>query len=301
MTFGPEARDWLARAIGTTPRSLRIARMTGATSSSVFLVESARDANPQRFVLRVINNTEWLADEPDLAAHEAAALEEARKASLLAPRLVAYAADGAGFGAPVVLMTFLTGSVVLRPADLPGWLAGLARELAAIHRHTAPALAWHYSSWVDPAALAPPAWTTMPRAWARAIDLVLGAKPGVNCVFLHRDYHPTNVLWHQGVVTGIVDWINACRGPAGVDVAHCRSNLAMMVGPEAADQFLAAYGAVAEGFDYHPYWDLDSVLSFCLPELTYFPPWLDFGLGHLPPEVLYQRADAYLERVLRRT
>ena len=39
MTFGPEARDWLARAIGTIPRSLRIVRMTGATSSSVFLVD----------------------------------------------------------------------------------------------------------------------------------------------------------------------------------------------------------------------------------------------------------------------
>ena len=74
-------------------------------------------------MLRVLDNREWLAAEPDLASHEAAALDEAQRAGLPAPRLVAYADDDVGFGAPVVLMSFIAGAVELRPADFPGWLA----------------------------------------------------------------------------------------------------------------------------------------------------------------------------------
>ena len=300
MTFGAAAREWLDRSIGATPRYLDIVRMKGSTSSSVFLLQRSDDSKPKRFVLRVLDNQEWLADEPDLAAHEAAALEEARKAGLRAPDLVAYSSDDVGFGAPVVVMSFLEGHIELRPADFQGWLEGLAGELASIHRHTANGFAWRYRSWVEQAALAPPAGTTIPRTWERAIERAQRAEPDAHPVFIHRDYHPTNVLWHGGAVSGVVDWINACQGPAGVDVAHCRTNLAMMFGPAAADQFLETYREVAEGFEYHPYWDLDSLLDMCIPQPTFYPPWQDFGLGLLTPEALQQRVDAYLESVMRR-
>jgi aminoglycoside phosphotransferase (APT) family kinase protein len=301
MTFSLDAREWLARSIGTTTRYLDIGPMKGSTSSSVFLVQCSRSTTPQRFVLRVLDNHEWLAEEPDLAAHEAAALEEAQKAGLRAPSLVAYSSDDIGFGAPVVLMSFIEGNIELWPSNFQGWLAGLAGALAAIHRHPAHAFAWRYRSWVEKATLAPPAWSTIPGAWERAIELVRSAEPDAHVVFIHRDYHPTNVLWHQGVVSGVIDWINACQGPAGVDVAHCRTNLAQMFGPAAADQFLETYIKVAEGFAYDPDWDLDSVLDMCIPQPTFYPPWQDFGLSSLTPEVLKQRVDAYLERVLMRT
>jgi aminoglycoside phosphotransferase (APT) family kinase protein len=300
MTFGPDAREWLARSIGAPTRHLDIVRMKGSTSSSVFMIQCPRDGTPRRFVLRVLDNGQWLADEPDAAVHEAGALTEARKAGLRAPSLVAYASHDVGFGAPVVLMSFVEGSVELRPTNFQGWLNGLAGELAAIHRHTANSFAWRYRSWVDKAVLEPPAWTKIPHAWARAIDLVCGAEPDVHPVFIHRDYHPTNVLWHEGAVSGVVDWINACQGPAGVDVAHCRTNLAMMFGPTAADRFLAAYLDVADGFDYHPYWDLESLCDMCLPQPTFYPPWQDFGLDTFTPEALRRRVEAHLERVMRR-
>ncbi|WP_068138079.1 phosphotransferase family protein [Limnochorda pilosa] len=272
--------------------------MKGSTSSSLFLVRCPGGTESRRFVLRVLDNRAWLAQEPDLADHEAAALEEARRAGLRAPRLVAYASDEVGFGAPVVLMTFLEGRIELRPADMRAWLDGLARELASIHRRPAPAFPWRYRTWTDPAALAPPAWTAIPHTWERAIELVLGAEPDAPPVFLHRDYHSTNVLWHGDAVSGVVDWINACQGPAGVDVAHCRTNLALMHGPDVAERFLAAYLEVAEGFAYDPYWDLDSLLGMGLPQPAFYSPWGTFGLGPIPPEVLRRRADAHLTRVM---
>src|SRR5258707_1164666 len=86
-----------------------------------------------------------------------------------------------------------------------------------------------------PIELVPPAWSQKPAAWARAIEVLLAGPPPAPAVFIHRDYHPLNVLWQAGAISGVVDWINACRGPAGVDVAHCRTNLAQMYGPAAAD------------------------------------------------------------------
>jgi hypothetical protein len=300
MTFGTDAREWLARSIGATTRDLDIVRMKGSTSSSVFLIQCSQRFKPERFVLRVLDHQAWLAEEPDLAAHEAAALEEAQKAGLRAPSLVAYAPDDIGFGAPAVLMSFVEGHIDLRPSDFQGWLDGLASELASIHRRTANAL-WRYHSWVDNVELTPPAWTTIPRMWEHAIALVRSPEPDAHPVFIHRDYHPTNVLWHKGAVTGVVDWINACQDSAGVAVAHCRTNLAMMFGPATADRFLQTYLGVANGFAYNPYWDLDSLLDMCIPQLSFYPPWQDFGLDVLTPEALTQRVDAYLERVMMRT
>jgi aminoglycoside phosphotransferase (APT) family kinase protein len=298
--FNEGAHEWLRRSIGEAARCPDIVQMKGSTSSSVFLIECARNSTPKRFVLRVLDNQEWLADEPDLAAHEAAALEEAQRAGLLAPRLVAYSSDDVGFGAPVVLMSFIEGEIELRPTSFRHWLGDLASQLASIHRHSADAFSWRFRSWVNRAILAPPEWATLPRVWERAIDLLLGTEPASRRVFIHRDYHPTNVLWGAGDISGVVDWINACRGPAGVDVAHCRTNLAQMYGPDTADQFLDAYREVADGFDYDPYWDVDSVLDMCIPQPSFYEPWEHFGLSVIAPEELGYRIERYLERVMMR-
>ena len=289
MIFRAEARDWLGRAVGVTGAPLHIERMSGSTSSSLFLIEVPRGDIPERYVLRVLDNRDWLTAEPDLASHEAAALDEAQRAGLPAPRLVAYADNNVGFGAPVVLMTFIEGGIELRPADSWDWLQSLAEQLATIHQHEANAFPWRFRSWVNRAALAPPPWSKAPRVWERAIELWLRTEPECRAVFIHRDYHPTNVLWRGGAVSGVVDWINACQGPAGVDVAHCRTNLAQMYGPEATDRFLDAYLEVADGFAYDPYWDVDSLLDMCLPQPTYYQPWRHFGLDIIAPNELRRR------------
>jgi aminoglycoside phosphotransferase (APT) family kinase protein len=251
-------------------------------------------------VLRVLDNSEWLAEEPDLAYHEAIALEEAQKTGLRVPKLVAYSTNDVGFGAPVVLMSYLYGNVELRPSNFPQWLSDLAEQLALLHQHTADYFPWRFRSWVKKETLAPPKWTEVPQVWERAIAFVLSSEPNTRPVFIHRDYHPTNVLWHRGSTIGIVDWINACQGAAGVDVAHCRTNLVQMFGVAAAEQFLDAYIANSTQFDYHPYWDLESILNMCLPQPTFYKPWQDFGLNVIAPQILQQRIDTYIESVMSR-
>ena len=123
MILHAEALDWLGRAVGGGGSSLAIVPIGGSTSSSLFRIERTGALQPSGTCCRVLDNREWLTAEPDLASHEAAALDEAQRAGLPAPRLVAYAADDVGFGAPVVLMSFIAGAVELRPADFPGLAA----------------------------------------------------------------------------------------------------------------------------------------------------------------------------------
>lgn len=297
MIFTPPAQEWLAQAIDTAPSHLKAVQLKGSTSSSIYLVQA--DNQPHRFVLRVLDNPEWLAEEPDLIEHEAAALHEAQKTSVNAPSLVAYATEDVGFGAPVVLMTFLAGQINLQPGNFTAWLDDLARELAFIHQHTAPDFPWQFRSWAQKEGLKPPPWTTKPASWQQAIGRFHGPEPDSPVVFIHRDYHPTNVLWQDGTISGVVDWINACRGPAGVDVAHCRTNLVMMYGVAAADQFLTFYQQANPTFTYDPYWDIDGIIDMAYTQPTFYAPWLDFGLKRIPQKTLNQRVDFYLESLIR--
>lgn len=142
-------------------------------------------------------------------------------------------------------------------------------------------------------------------AGAAPIDIVreMAARPFVDseCVFVHRDFHAANVLWRDGRVSGVVDWVNACRGPAAVDVAHCRTDLTLLQGPWAAEQFLRSYSQAAAGYAHDWRWDLDSILDMCFPEPTYYEPWQAFGLDAIAPAVLRQRIDEHLKSVLART
>ncbi|HYF61634.1 MAG TPA: aminoglycoside phosphotransferase family protein, partial [Herpetosiphonaceae bacterium] len=135
--------------------------------------------------------------------------------------------------------------------------------------------------------------------WAAAFDLWRGPAPASPEVFIHRDYHPANVLWRRGAISGVVDWINACRGPAGIDVGHCRANLTVMYGPAAAGRFLAAYRAAAPAFTYEPYWDIDTIFTFGLPEPWFYEPWSAFGLDRIDAQTLGQRIEDYLGQVLQ--
>jgi len=70
-------------------------------------------------------------------------------------------------------------------------------------------------------------------------------------VFIQRDFHPGNVLWRRGTVTGVVDWQSASIGPAWADVAHCRVNL-FRYGLEVADRFTDIWEQLSNR-SYHPW------------------------------------------------
>lgn len=96
-------------------------------------------------------------------------------------------------------------------------------------------------------------WVPGEQAWDPAdLDLYL-----TRSAEIHRDYPPGDVLWDSERVGGVVDRATAARGPAGVDLARMRQNLAAWHGKAAADRFTERY--VEAGGDpaaRHPFWDL---------------------------------------------
>lgn len=58
----------------------------------------------------------------------------------------------------------------------------------------------------------------------------------------------------------MVDWANACVGPAGIDVATCRWSLQEWAGEEAASAFVAIYEELT-GEPYLPYWDVAKIVE----------------------------------------
>jgi aminoglycoside phosphotransferase (APT) family kinase protein len=223
--------------------------LDGGTSSAVHAVDLV---DGRALVLRRFVRVEWLEQEPDVPAREAAALVALRACALPTPGLVGADPDGLAFGDPAILMTRLPGAIEWRPRELDGFLRRLAALLPAIHATPVPGSGLGpYRLWL-PEASSPPAWSARPAMWERAFATFSEPPPSGPSVFLHRDFHPGNVLWDGGEVSGVVDWPNACVGVPESDIGYCRNNLARALGLEAADRFLALCGVE----DYDPYWDI---------------------------------------------
>ena len=228
-------------------------------------------------------------------------LQHATRAGLPAPELVGLDADGEHCGVPATLVARLDGSVVLEPTDQKQWLRGLAETAARIHRVDAAGFRWKYCRYNEGATLTLPRWSKQQEAWAKAIKIVEGPPRSYSECFVHRDYHPSNVLWQNGRVSGVVDWVNGCRGPAGIDVAWCRHNLANLHGVSVADEFLTAYAAEAGSeFQYDPYWDLMSVVELLPGPPAMYEGWRASGVRNISNAVMRERVDEYVASIVSR-
>ena len=299
FTQTASAVRWIEKVLGSGAKVQSMTPLTGATSSAVYGVEVSAQTGPISLVCRLFDNAEWLTDEPGLARHEAWGLRTAAKAKTPTPELIAFDETGEHCGLPAVLMTRLAGRVVLQPEDQAPWLQGMAEVIASVHQLEVEEAEWRYFSYNNLADLRVPRWSAFPKNWARAIEIVQGPEPSSPKRFIHRDYHPNNVLWTGDKIGGIVDWPNSCLGPAGIDVAWCRQNLAQLHGLEAAEGFLSAYQAAAGcAFVYDPYWDLRGIVEFLPEPPSVYPGWPAHGFVHLTPEIVRDRLENYLVSIL---
>ncbi len=293
------ARRWIEDTAGG--RVVSVAVLAGATSSALHSVDIESSGQVSRFVLRRFTNEAWVRREPDLAVREAASLQHATRAGLPAPHLVGVDRDGLHCGVPASLVTMLPGQAVLKPANWTEWIEGLARAAAQIHRVDAGGFRWKYHRYNDRETLVVPRWSNQPEAWKKAIEAVQRPAPCYRECFVHRDYHPSNVLWTEGHVSGVVDWVNGCRGPAGIDVAWCRHNIANLHGVEVTDDFLSAYIAAAGSeFEYDPYWDLMSVVELLPGPPSMYEGWRSSGVAHISNAIMRERVDLYVASVVAR-
>jgi aminoglycoside phosphotransferase (APT) family kinase protein len=230
-----------------------------------------------RLVLRCWARPGWDLDDPDMtAAREASILQRLEQAGLSTPRLIAVDATGSEAGVPALLETVVPGTPIRRPRDPIAFARALAEPLIAIHavpiEPAADAASIPYRRYYDPTTLVAPAWAADRRPWERAIEVASKPLSDTLSTFIHRDYHPGNVLWSRARgpaarrVSGIVDWTSASLGPPAIDVGHMRWNLAAALGRPVADAFLDACRELGIAPGYSPEWDIRTTLDV-LPEL----------------------------------
>jgi Ser/Thr protein kinase RdoA (MazF antagonist) len=157
------------------------------------------------------------------------------------------------------------------PADLDTYLASAAEVLVAIHdvADTRPDglpdyVPYLVSDGIEPR---PPAWSARRQMWERGFEGLDDEPPAGASRFIHRDFHPGNVLSDGARVTAVADWPTAAWGPPGIDLARMRLNLAWSHGARVADRFRSAYQAEAGGDGPHPYWELVDCADL-LPDMT---------------------------------
>jgi len=279
---------WLTEVLG--PGFVPVRSLSFGITSELELVEA--DGAP--FVLRRYTDRERAAQHPGLVDDEVRALEAARDVlGDLVPRPVAWDPSGAETGVPALLMTYLPGTAQIHGLDPVALVEPLTRL------HTAPLSSRlpSYRSWLWHADARVPEWSVRPEAWARLVERTTAPEPPGTVRFLHRDFHPGNLLWQNGRLSGIVDWASACRGPRGVDLAHTRCNLALVDGVEAAERFLLEYVRANPSYRHDPWWDAAELLTW-VDDFAGVLAFNAFGAA-LDVVLLRSRADDYADTVSR--
>ena len=144
--------------------------------------------------------------------------------------------------------------------------------------------------------------------WERAVDVIRRDPPPYEGCFLHRDFHPGNVLF-TGAGAGLADQRGRRLGgdlvgagrPGRRPLLHGpRAPARPRTRPRLPGRYEAHGGRrLADGPD-HLYWRLLDALAY-FPDAAKLGPWRELGRTDLTPEVLGGRLEAYVAGLLRRT
>ncbi|MFE1987719.1 alpha/beta fold hydrolase [Streptomyces mirabilis] len=199
---------------------------------------------------------------------------------------------------PSLLMSSLPGGVRVDEEDLDRRVDLLARQLARIHTVVPADRPRPYQAWTSPERVRVPRGAL----WERAVDVIRREPPAYEGCFLHRDFHPGNVLFTGAGdtlrISGVVDWVETSWGPADLDVAHCSTALALLHGEAYGLGFRARYeahgGRRAADAEEHLYWRLLDALAYSPDAEKLAMPWRELGRSDLTPELLGERLTAYV-------
>jgi hypothetical protein len=268
----PATLEWAVRMLGGG-KLVAVEALRGGISHGNHAITLEGAGGTRRAVLRRWVRPDWQITDPDFSpAREIATYELLASTSIAAPRLLAADPDGIECDVPALLLTLLPGSRLPASALDSAGLGQLATQLVAIHSVDGARVGSSvppYSPYYEIDDLSVPDWSADPTIWRRAFALAAQEPPASEPLFIHRDYHPGNVLWTAGRLSSVVDWTSASFGPPEVDLAHMRANLAMLGRPRAANKFLAFYRRAAGATEpYDRSWDLRMAVDF-LPELPF--------------------------------
>ncbi|MET9555070.1 aminoglycoside phosphotransferase family protein [Streptomyces sp. NPDC006645] len=303
-------RAWVEEWLRPSERVEDVVRLRGGWTSRMRRLDIRGPRGRRSLVLRSFVKPFYLRHAEGLLTREADIQRLLDHTEVPAARLVAVDATAERCDHPSLLMTLLPGTVRLADEGAERRAALLARQLLSVHRvrvseETRPRV---YQAWTGPERVRVPETTRRPELWRRAVDVIRREPPDCRPCFLHRDFHPGNVLFDGAGddlrISGVVDWVETSWGPADLDVAHCSTALALLHGVPAgmsfADRYTEAGGSLAEDRAAHLYWRLLDALAFAPDAEKVAVPWRELGRTDLTPAVLAGRLEEYVQALLDR-
>lgn len=252
-----EAIAWAESLLGCPVRD--VLPLPGGLTSTMLALS---DASGKDSVLRLMTNEPWRDHGASLTRRERAAQLALASTAVPAPTSLGLDAEGSATGFAAHLMTRLPGRPTTHVDDAS--LAAMAHMLATIHDVRPSEPFRRYQSWAWDAKWVVPEWSRHPTSWRQAFEVLASDPPGYSPTFLHRDFSHRNLLWHDGSISGVVDWVETSTGPAWLDAAHAATNLAVAHGSEPARTFLGRYAALT-GSEPDSYWLVMDAVGFLPP------------------------------------
>ncbi|MFE9927915.1 phosphotransferase family protein [Streptomyces sp. NPDC005533] len=305
-------RAWVEKGLPEAERIERAVRLRGGWTSEMRRLDLRGPEGRRSLVLRSFVKPFYRRHAEGLLTREANVLRLLGGTDVPAATLAGVDATAQHCDHPSLLMSLLPGTVRLDDQGADDRAELLARQLVRIHRLpvTARQRPRAYQAWASPERVTVPAATVTGRAelWRRAVDVIRQEPPAHQGCFLHRDFHPGNVLF-TGTgsdlrVSGVVDWVETSWGPADLDVAHCSTALALLHGVPAgirfADRYVAAGGTLAQDGAARLYWGVLDALGFAPDAEKVAGPWRELGRVDLTAEVLTRRLEGYIESLFSR-
>jgi aminoglycoside phosphotransferase (APT) family kinase protein len=249
------------------------------------------DRTPRRVVVKLYR------DGDGTAPLEWSRLEFAQRVALPVPEPIVADLESVWFGRPTVVMSRLPGRPDLTPKDVDSWVGALAQALAELHEtpldgaEGAVTRPPRFETWRAPAGEHDPLTAAAVGAVTARLPLRTSER-----VLTHGDFHPGNVLWHRGRISGVVDWSYARLDTRWSELANCRAAVCIHHGPDIADRLADAYSGIVGGTsDELAVYDLMCVLD----SRPYLAESLaaDREQGHVPN---YQLSVAHLDEHVRR-
>lgn len=142
-------------------------------------------------------------------------------------------------------------------------------------------------------------WGEVYRRAAEMVGSTLAAREDFDRVVSHGDFHPGNMLFHEGRLSGVVDWSSAWIGPRDFDLSYCRTEVALVAGVDAADRLREAYEReLGEKTDDVALWDLVCALHARKWSHIWYRDYLEQGRDGVTLRHLRSRLQAFTKRAL---
>lgn len=242
----------MAASFSAFAQVIEVERLHGGVATAVHRVALSAPAGDLHVVLKRF--------PPNIGNPEAEwhALEFAQQLSVPTPTPLRLDLTGDWFGAPAIVMSLLPGRPQLQCTDVDAMVDALATTLAAMHDsapEAVPAVLRRRALWDRWVPDGLPPGAPVRRIVAAVAEL--RRREWTDWRFCHCDFHPANVLWTDGAVTGVVDWSAGRLAPSLIDIGRLRMELALRLGDHAADAFTSQYvGATGRALDGVEFWDV---------------------------------------------